>query len=148
MQKRKRKVLVICTGNSCRSQMAEGLINHELGNEWQAYSAGVNPYAVNPRTVQVMAEIGIDISMQRSKSVDQFLTRDDLDLVITVCDHAREICPVFPDNVQRVHIGFEDPAPLKEQPDEIALPEFRKIRDQIRIILLDFLKKQFERNLP
>ncbi len=147
MQRLKRKVLVICTANSCRSQMAEGLINHELGDEWLAYSAGTNPSSVNPRAVQVMAEIGIDISGHHSKSVDVFLDRDDLDLVVTVCDHAREVCPAFPGNVSQEHIGFDDPAYLNDQPDEVALPVLRRIRDQIRLILLDYLKARFERNL-
>ena len=138
----KRKVLIICTGNSCRSQMAEAFVNMEFDNEWEAYSAGTNPSNLNPRTVQVMTELGIDISGQRSKSLDEFLPRDDLDLIITVCDHARESCPVFPGNVEHVHLGFDDPAPFSDEPNDIALPVFRRVRDEIREKLLDFLKNR------
>jgi arsenate reductase len=143
-----RKVLILCTGNSARSQMAEGLVNHFLGDRWQAFSAGVAPSAVNPRAVQVMAEIGIDISCYRSKSVSEFLSRTDLDLVVTVCDNARETCPVFPAPVPRLHIAFEDPAQYSHQPDEIALPAFRRIRDQIRQSLLPLLESRAVGNQP
>ena len=137
-----RKVLIICTGNSCRSQMAEALVNHELGDRWQAFSAGVEPSSLNPRAVQVMKEIGIDISGQRSKSVDEFITRDDIDLVITVCDHARQTCPAFPHPVEKVHIDIQDPAPYTDAPDHIALPAFRRVRDRIREELLPYLKQR------
>ncbi len=136
-----RKVLVLCTGNSCRSIMAEALINHVLGDRWQAFSAGVEPSRVNPRAIQVMAEIGIDISGAHSKSVDEFLDRDDLDLVITVCDHAKESCPLFPKPVRRIHISFPDPAPFTDEPDDVALQEFRKVREEIRDKLLELLSK-------
>ena len=135
-----KKVLILCTGNSARSQMAEALINRELGETWEAFSAGVNPSQLNPRAIRVMTEVGIDISRQRSKSVSEFLHRDDLDLVITVCDHARETCPLFLKPVEQVHLGFEDPAPFSDQPDEIALPVFRHIRDQIASMLIPILK--------
>ncbi len=134
-----KKVLIICTGNSARSQMAEAFINHEL-NDWTAYSAGVKPKGVNPRVVKVMAEAGIDISAHRSKSVHEFISRDDLDLVITVCDQARETCPVFLKPVKQVHLGFEDPAVFESEPDEITLPKLREIRDCIRKDILDYLK--------
>lgn len=136
-----KKVLIICTGNSCRSIMAEALINHDLKGIWQAYSAGTKPSQVNRRAIEVMAEIGIDISGYRSKSVDEFIGRDDLDLVITVCDSAKETCPVFPGAVKRMHVGFEDPAPFTEMPDSVALPKFRKIRDEIRAKLIPILKE-------
>ena len=137
-----RNVLIICTGNSCRSQMAEGLVNHFLRHKWRAFSAGIKPSKVNPRAVQVMAELGIDISQNRSKSVDEFLRREDIDLVFTVCDSAKESCPIFFNPVKQVHISFEDPAPYTEEADEIALPKFREIRDKIREELLDFLNQQ------
>ena len=142
IDKLRRKVLIICTGNSCRSQMAEALINSELGDEWEAYSAGVNPSRVNPRASQVMSELGIDISRQRSKSVNEFLQRDDLDLVITVCDHARGTCPIFPGTVERIHMGFPDPAPYTDESDEVALPEFRRVRDLIGEKLINFIKNK------
>jgi arsenate reductase len=135
-----KKVLVICTGNSCRSIMAEALINQDLKDSWQAFSAGTKPSQVNRRAIEVMAEIGIDISTSRSKSVDEFITRDDLDLVVTVCDNAKETCPIFPANVRKIHVGFEDPAAYTNLPDSIALPKFRQIRDEIREKLILLLK--------
>lgn len=128
----RKKVLIICTGNSCRSIMAEALINHHLGDTWQAFSAGVNPSEVNKRAIEVMAEIGIDITSSYSKSVAEFIQRDDLDLVITVCGDARETCPMFYNPVEQIHIGIEDPAPFTFFPDEEALPKFRQIRDEIK----------------
>jgi arsenate reductase (thioredoxin) len=115
-------VLILCTGNSARSQMAEGLLRHEAGDRFEVYSAGTKPGTVRPEAITVMAEIGIDISGHRSKSVDEFAGRD-LDYVITVCDNAREACPIFPAKTQRLHWPFEDPATLED---------FRKVRDQIR----------------
>ena len=138
----KLKVLILCTGNSCRSIMAEAMVNEYLGDRWQAYSAGVKPLKVNPRAIQVMAELGIDLSSSRSKSVEEFIEREDLDLVITVCDKARESCPVFSRTVEQIHMGFEDPAVHTDKPDEIALPEFRRIRDQIKNLVIDELKKR------
>lgn len=134
-----KKVLVLCTGNSCRSIMAEALINHYLKDQWQAFSAGVSPSKVNPRAIQVMNEIDIDLSQYRSKSVTEFLQRDDLDLVITVCDHAKESCPVFLKPVKSVHIGFEDPADYNDAEDDIALPIFRRVRDEIKQQLIEYL---------
>jgi arsenate reductase len=135
-----KKVLILCTGNSCRSIMAEALINHYLKDNWQAYSAGVSPSKVNPRAITVMKEIGIDINSYRSKSVSEFLQREDIDLVVTVCDNAKETCPVFLKPVKTIHIGFEDPADYNNEPDEIALPIFRKVRNQIKIKLFEILK--------
>ena len=136
----KKKVLILCTGNSCRSIMAEAIINHEMGDRWQAFSAGVSPSEVNPRAIRVMAEIGIDISAGYSKSVDEFIKRDDLDLVVTVCDNARENCPVFPGSTKQIHLGFEDPAEYTDLPDEDALPKFRQVRDDILSRLPSLLK--------
>ena len=138
----KKKVLVLCTGNSCRSIMAEALINHDLGDQWQAFSAGVEPAgAVNPRALQVLQEIGLDTSYLRSKSVDEFLNRDDLDLIVTVCDHAHETCPIFPRPVKQIHMAFEDPYRYTNEPDDIALPKYRETRDLIRSQLLPVLKQ-------
>ncbi|MCK9329304.1 MAG: arsenate reductase ArsC [Candidatus Cloacimonetes bacterium] len=135
-----KKVLILCTGNSCRSIMAEALINAYLRDNWQAFSAGVSPSKVNPRAITIMQEIGIDINSYRSKSVSEFLQRDDIDLVVTVCDNAKETCPVFLKPVKTIHIGFEDPADYNNEPDEIALPIFRKVRNQIKIKLFEILK--------
>jgi thioredoxin type arsenate reductase len=121
MNKRKR-VLILCTGNSARSQMAEGLWRHEAGDRFDVFSAGTKPSKVRPEAIAVMKELGIDISGHRSKSADEFLGQE-FDYVITVCDHANEICPVFPGKTQRLHWPFEDPS------DEAS---FRRVRDQIR----------------
>ena len=125
----KQRVLILCTGNSARSQMAEGLWRHEAGDEWEVFSAGTNPSKVRPEAIAVMNELGIDISSHRSKSVDEFVGQE-FDYVITVCDHANEICPVFPGKTQRLHWSFEDPT------DEAS---FRKIRDQIHARIREFL---------
>ncbi len=137
-----KKVLILCTGNSARSIMAEYLVNTELGDHWQAFSAGVDPSKVNPYAVKAMAELGISLDGARSKSVDEFLQRDDLDLVITVCDHARETCPVFMQPVPQEHVGFEDPAPFSDMGDEVALAKFREVRDRIRNELIPFLRER------
>lgn len=125
------KVLILCTGNSCRSQMAEGVLR-SIDPSITVCSAGTNPAPqVHPKAIQVMAELGIDISGYAAKSVDQFLEAD-FDYVITVCDHARETCPVFTGNVKkRLHIGFEDPAQATGTEEEI-LAVFRKVRDEIK----------------
>ena len=128
--KMRRKVLFLCTGNSCRSQMAEGLVNHYLGSEWKAHSAGTSPAGyVHPMAVQVLSELEIDISRQRSKSADEF--RDiDFDVVATVCDDAAENCPVWLGSGRKVHIGFEDPARASGNSEE-RLAVFRRVRDEI-----------------
>ncbi len=137
-----KKVLILCTGNSCRSILAEALINHFLMDYWLAYSAGTEPSQVNPRALMVLQELGIDTHGLRSKSVVEFLDMPDLDLVITVCDHAKESCPVFPRRVKRIHIGIDDPAPYSDQPEEIALPYFRKTRDEIREKIVGYRLQQ------
>jgi arsenate reductase (thioredoxin) len=103
-------VLFLCTENACRSQMAEGLVNHDLAGQVKAFSAGVRPSRVNPRAIQVMAELGIDISHHRSKSVDE-LAGEHFDLVITVCDRAAQQCPMFPGDTEIMHVGFPGPGP-------------------------------------
>ena len=124
------RVLIICTGNSCRSQMAEGFLR-QLRPEWEVISAGTYPaLRVHPLAVQVMAEVGVDISDQRPKSVDRFVSQS-FDYVITVCDDARESCPVFTGEVaHRLHIGFYDPAGAVGSPEE-KLEVYRRVRDEI-----------------
>ena|SRR5450759_1859953 len=125
------RILVLCTGNSCRSQMAEGFLK-SFDPNLEVYSAGTNPAShVSSRAIQVMKEIGIDISQEYPKSVDQFLN-DSFDYVITVCDHAKETCPAFSGKVtHRLHIGFDDPAEAFGT-DEEVINEFRRVRDRIK----------------
>lgn len=124
-----KRVLVLCTGNSARSQMGEGLFRHEGGPEYQVCSAGTKPSTVRPEAIAVMREIGIDISGHRSKPVDEFFGQS-FDYVVTVCDNARDNCPVFPAGTARIHWSFEDPAAVKgSEPERLAA--FRRIRDQI-----------------
>jgi len=124
------KVLFLCTENACRSQMAEGLMNHDLAGQVKAFSAGIRPSRVNPLAIQVMAEIGIDINHHRSKSVDD-LAGEQFDLVITVCDRAAGQCPLFPGNTEVMHVGFPDPAKATGTDAEI-LTVFRWVRDSLR----------------
>lgn len=133
------KVLIICTGNSCRSQMAEGFLR-SIKPEWKIYSAGTKPEkTVNPYAVQVMAEVGIDISHHVPKSVHQFIN-ESFDYVITVCGGAKEICPVFIGKVKhRIHIGFEDPADAKGD-TEYILTVYRRIRNEINETILNWIK--------
>jgi len=133
--KARKEVLILCTGNSCRSQMAEAWVNHELGGTWEARSAGTWPAdIVHPLAVEAMAEVGIDISDARPESVHTYLD-DSWDLVITVCDSARESCPVFPLPVETIHMSFPDPAEAEGSEDE-RMEVFRKVRDAIRDSLL------------
>ncbi len=128
-------VLILCTGNSCRSQMAEGWINHELGDTWLARSAGTDPAEhVNALAVRAMAEVGIDISNGIPEMVGRYLDQP-WDLVITVCDSAKETCPVFPGTVEQIHISFPDPADAEGSDDE-RMAMFRSVRDAIRERLL------------
>jgi arsenate reductase len=133
----KQKILIVCTGNSARSQMAEGLLRHEGGDRFEVFSAGTKPSHVRPEAIAVMAEIGVDISGHRSKSVDEFIGQP-LDFVITVCNNAKETCPVFPGNVTRFHWPFDDPAAV-EGPEEVRKAAFRRIRDQIHGRIMVFL---------
>ena len=132
-----KKVLVLCTGNSARSQMAEGLFRQAAGDAYEVLSAGTKPAQVRPEAIAVMREIGIDISGHRSKSLDEF-TGKTLDLVITVCDNANEICPVFPGGVERLHWPFDDPAVVAGS-EEQRKAAFRTIRDQIHARIRTFL---------
>jgi arsenate reductase len=131
----KKRVLVLCTGNSCRSQMAEGWINHLLGAGWEARSAGTAPAPrVHPLAVRAMAEVGVDISNARPEHVTVHLEQP-WDLVVTVCDSAQEACPAFPGHVPRVHVSFLDPATAEGAEDE-RMNVFRRVRDEIRERLL------------
>ena len=125
----KKRVLILCTGNSARSQMAEGLLRNMAGDRFNVNSAGITPSYVRPEAIEVMREIGIDISGHRSKSVDEFAGQE-FDFVITVCDNAEENCPVFPGKTTRIHWRFDDPAAVTEN-GETRLAAFREIRDQI-----------------
>ena len=136
------KVLFLCTGNSCRSQMAEGLVNHDLPGQVKAFSAGVQPSRVNPRAIQVMAELGIDISRHRAKSVDD-LAGEQFDLVITLCDNAAAQCPMFPGNAEIRHISFPDPAQAAG-PEEEIMAVFRRVRDDLRQQLIPLLREKLE----
>ena len=138
MSPAKQRVLIVCTGNSARSQMAEGLMRHQGGDRFEVFSAGTRPSHVRPEAIAVMSEIGIDISGQRSKSVDEFVGQQ-LDLVITVCNTANETCPVFPGGVKRLHWPFDDPAAV-EGPEEVRKAAFRRVRDQIQGCIMLFVK--------
>jgi arsenate reductase (thioredoxin) len=128
----KLKVLFLCTGNSCRSQMAEGWARHLKGDVIDAYSAGTDPHGMNASAVRVMREAGVDITGQRSKHVDE-LAGVPFDYVVTVCGHANEACPVFPGKTTVVHVGFDDPPKLARlaESEEEALAHYRRVRDEI-----------------
>lgn len=132
----KKRVLILCTGNSARSQMAEGLLRHIAGDRFEVESAGVEPSHVRPQAIEAMRERGIDISGQRSKSVDEF-SRQEFDYVITVCDNANERCPVFPGKTERIHWSFDDPA-AAEGDEAARLAVFRRVRDEIENRLREF----------
>ena len=129
----KLRILFLCTGNSCRSQMAEGWAKHLKGNSVNAFSAGIEKHGLNPFAVKVMKEAGIDISSHFSKTLDE-LTHIQFDYVITVCGHAHETCPAFPGNAKVIHKGFDDPPAMAKEcnTEEEKLDCFRKVRDQIK----------------
>ena len=134
----KKKILFICTGNSARSQIAEGLVNSLFLNNFEASSGGINPSKVNPYAVEVMKEIGIDISHHRSKNIRDFYGKD-FDLVVTVCDNAKKVCPVFPGVKNMIHSSFNDPAEATGTKEQITAV-FRNVRDQIKEWLIDYLE--------
>jgi len=137
----KKRVLILCTGNSCRSQMAEGWIGHLLGDRWQARSAGTHPAsAVNPLAVRAMAEVGVDISGGAPERLDRYLD-ERWDLVVTVCDAARESCPVFPGSAEQLHVSFPDPALATGTVDE-QLAVYRAVRDDIRARLIPEIERR------
>ena len=133
---RRMRVLFLCIGNACRSQMAEGWARHLKGEVVEPFSAGLEPRGLDSRAVRVMAEAGVDISRQRSKSLDEF-RGEALDYVVTVCDHANEACPVFPGATKRVHVGFDDPPRLAQgaRNEEEVLTHYRRVRDEIRVFV-------------
>lgn len=132
----KKRVLILCTGNSARSQMAEGLLRHDARDRFEVFSAGTKPSKVRPEAISVMRELGIDISGHRSKSVDEFKGQL-FDYVLTVCDIARESCPIFPGKTVTIHQNFEDPAELQGS-EEARLRAFRRVRDELRHYLSTF----------
>lgn len=142
----KPKLLVLCTGNSARSQMAEGLFRQAVGDRIEVFSAGTKPSLVRPEAIAVMAELGIDLSGHRSKSVEEFLGQD-FRYVVTVCDNARESCPVFPSQTERVHWSFEDPAAVTGSQAEREAA-FRSVRDQIAVKVRAFATSAVEPILP
>jgi arsenate reductase len=139
-QVKKKTILFLCTGNSCRSQMAEGWLRRLSGGSVEALSAGTKPAGVHPLAIRVMAEAGVEIACQRSKSIDEYLDRE-IDLLVTVCDAAREACPVFAGKAGEVrHMSFEDPASATGSYEEI-LEVFRRVRDEIRGAVEALLKE-------
>jgi arsenate reductase len=135
----KEKVLFICTSNSARSQIAEGLLRSFFGDKYEVYSAGINPTTINPYAIEVMKEIGIDISSQRSKNIEEFRNQK-FDYVVTVCDNSNEVCPFFPGK-NIIHKGFYDPSEVKGNIAE-KLNTFRNVRDQIK----EWIEETFENN--
>lgn len=132
-----KKILVLCTGNSCRSQIAEGYLRHFAGNKAEVYSAGVETHGVNPRAIQIMQEDGIDISKHTSNNVNEYKGID-FDFVITVCDNAKERCPYFPSNAIKFHYNFPDPAKATGTEEEI-MQQFRNVRNLIKKYSQDFV---------
>ncbi len=132
----KKRVLILCTGNSARSQMAEGLLRHDAGDRFAVESAGTQPSAVRPEAIAAMREVGIDISGHRSKHADEFAGQP-FDYVITVCDHARESCPVFFGGARKLHRSFEDPAAINGTLEQ-RQAAFRRVRDELRDYLRAF----------
>jgi arsenate reductase len=133
----KKRVLILCTGNSARSQMAEGLLRHDAGERFHVESAGTKASSVRPEAIAAMSELGIDISGQRSKNVDEFEGQQ-FDYVITVCDNARETCPVFFGAAQKLHHSFEDPPAPNVGTEDERMAIFRRVRDELRTWLGDF----------
>lgn len=137
---KKIRVLILCTGNSARSQMAEGIFCQVGGDRFEVHSAGVKPSTVRPEAIAVMAEIGIDISGHRSKSVDEF-TGQEFDYVITVCDNAKETCPIFPGKAIRIHQSFDDPPAPGAADEATTLAIFRRVRNEIQEWTRGFIKQ-------
>jgi arsenate reductase (thioredoxin) len=135
----KKRVLILCTGNSARSQMAEGLLRHDAGDQFEVESAGTKPGKVRPEAIAAMRELGIDISGHRSKHVNEFDGRQ-FDYVITVCDNAKESCPVFSGAVKQLHHSFEDPPPLSVGSEEERMAIFRRVRDELHTYLGEFAR--------
>jgi arsenate reductase len=136
-------ILILCTGNSCRSQIAEGYMRHYAGNKATIYSAGIETHGVNPKATQVMAEDGIDLSHHTSNNVDEYINIP-FDYVLTVCDNASENCPYFPGSAQRFHYNFPDPAKAQGNAEEV-MDEFRQVRNKIKEYCRDFVKQHIGR---
>jgi len=134
-----KNILVLCTGNSCRSQIAEGFLRHYAGEKANVYSAGVETHGVNPRAISIMKEVGIDISKHTSNHVDEYANID-FDFVITVCDNAKERCPYFPTRAEKFHHNFPDPAKAIGSEEEI-MNEFRRVRELIDDYCKEFIDK-------
>jgi arsenate reductase len=134
-----KNILVLCTGNSCRSQIAQGYLQHFAGDQARVYSAGVEIHGVNPKAVKIMADDGIDISHHTSNHVDEYIEIS-FDLIITVCDNAKENCPYFPSTAQRFHQNFPDPAKAVGTDQEI-MDEFKRVRDMIKTYTADFVQQ-------
>ncbi len=138
--RKKIKLLYLCTGNSCRSQMAEGWTRHLKEDQIEVYSAGIETHGLNPNAVKVMAEVGVDISSQKSENISDFMEHD-LDYVITVCGHADKTCPIFPGSAKVIHIPFNDPPKLAAKLAENGATEeeqlncYRKVRDEIKLFV-------------
>jgi arsenate reductase len=137
-----KNILVLCTGNSCRSQIAEGYLRYFAGDKATIYSAGIETHGVNPKAIQVMAEDGIDISHHTSNNVDEYIDIP-FDYVITVCDNANEACPFFPGNTERFHQNFPDPAKATGDAEQV-INEFRKVRDLIKAYAEDFISRKLK----
>ena len=137
------RVLILCTGNSARSQMAEGLLRNKGGGAYEVFSAGTKPSSVRPEAIAVMRELGIDISGHRSKHVEEF-AGEPFDYVLTVCDHASETCPVYPGHGKRLHHSFDDPARVTGSEEE-RLAAFRRVRDQLKEYFASFPPNEGER---
>jgi arsenate reductase len=139
-----KKILVLCTGNSCRSQLAEGYLRHFAGDRAEVYSAGVETHGVNPRAIATMQRDGLDISAHTSNHVDEYQNID-FDYIITVCDHAKERCPYFPGTAQRFHYNFPDPAKATGTEAEIDA-EFDRVRNLIKAYTREFIHTHFDQN--
>ena len=135
----KKRVLFLCTGNSCRSQMAEGFLRHYGGDNFEVYSAGISPVGVNPLAVKVMAEAGVDISEQTSDPIDMAIVNE-ADMLITLCGGARESCPVIPAKVEKRHWPLEDPAEAVGSEEDI-LKKFREVRDEIKKLVISLIQE-------
>lgn len=134
-----KKILVLCTGNSCRSQIAEGYLRYFAGNKAEIFSAGIEIHGVNPNAIKVMKEDGIDISNHTSNHIDEY-SNIDFDIIITVCDNARETCPFFPSKAKKFHQNFPDPAKALGNENE-KINEFRKVRDMIKEFCKNFISE-------
>ena len=137
----KKNVLVLCTGNSCRSQLMHGYLSQLLGEKATVYSAGIETHGVNPKAIAVMQEDGLDISTHTSNHVDEYAAVP-FDYVITVCDNAREACPVFPSSARQLHHNFPDPAKATGTAEEV-MDQFRAVRDQVKAYAQDFARQYF-----